>query len=326
LSRDFGSGSEFSGWFQFTYELDLPDGADLKGRDDGGASIVSAAGEASWEVPSPTAVDAQGASVPVDMRIDGRSLVLDVPHAKRDVAYPILVDPGFSETHEESPPFEGWIENETDPDYVLTKSGSSLLARTLGSKTKYSANTHGQWEYLTPGTTSYIESATFSSVSFFPNGCGSGQPHGYTGIYDYIAGSYNGHLTKYTEVKNNVTSSVSGAGYGTNKAIVGIGTGESATELTCAHELWVGAVTVKENDAEKPTIISMTGVPSSGWIGPGFANVKVVATDDGFGITLLTMDGRAVAASAQYGRGHGPGNSERSAHGAIEPQARRMTL
>ena len=54
--------------------------------------------------------------------------------------------------------------------------------------------------------------------------------------------------------------------------------------------MWVGGVTVRENDPEKPTINSVTGVPS-GWFDPAKApSVSVWATDQGMGIDAINIE------------------------------------
>ncbi len=81
---------------ELRFELSLPEGATLRpATRGGGAEVVSSAGEIMVEVPSPTAVDAQGAAVPVVMSVEGDSLVLHVELAGAEIAYPVLVDPNY---------------------------------------------------------------------------------------------------------------------------------------------------------------------------------------------------------------------------------------
>ncbi len=73
------------------YQLTLPLGASLR-LAGGGAEVVSG-GRVLARVAAPSAVDAQGESVPVTLGVAGDVLTVSVAHRGRDVAYPILVDP-----------------------------------------------------------------------------------------------------------------------------------------------------------------------------------------------------------------------------------------
>jgi hypothetical protein len=76
-----------------TYELSLPAGAELKASQIGGAEVVQD-GRAVLVVPPPTATDAAGNPVPVELQVEGdrlRTLASPGP----ETSYPILVDPAF---------------------------------------------------------------------------------------------------------------------------------------------------------------------------------------------------------------------------------------
>ncbi len=76
---------------QFRYHVSLPLGATLSAVRDG--AVVSHGSAILARIPAPSARDAQGSIVPVGMTVSGDDLVLKVAHRKRDVAYPLLVDP-----------------------------------------------------------------------------------------------------------------------------------------------------------------------------------------------------------------------------------------
>jgi YD repeat-containing protein len=274
---------------QFSFKLSLPAGASLRASESGGAEVVSSSGSQIEEVPPPLAVDAQGAAVPVKTSVEGDSLLLEVPHRSREVAYPLLLDPRYNEGFESPPFLSDWAPLQTG-GYSLARSSSSLAAISQGNNFTYGANTWGQWEYTAPGETTYIEKAIFSSIYFIPHTCQTSQPHGYLGIYNVFSGSYNS-LGLYSGGESYSPSFDTGyvGGVGTRKATVGIGTGGSSSKLSCAHEIYVGGVAVQENDPEKPTINSVSGVPS-GWLDPAKAgSATVVATDPGFGVDDITM-------------------------------------
>lgn len=56
---------------------------------------VWVAGVPVGSIPPATATDAQGRSFPVNLNVDGDTLVLTLKHRSLDVAYPVLVDPVF---------------------------------------------------------------------------------------------------------------------------------------------------------------------------------------------------------------------------------------
>jgi sugar lactone lactonase YvrE len=293
---------------QFRFALQLPDGAQLRPAAEGGAEVVSGSGESIETVPPPTAIDAQGKEIAVTTSVEGNDLTVEVPHRGQEIAYPILVDPGFRETHTESPPFGLWYPNNPWGNYALAQDPSHLAAISRGSSTWYGANTWAQWEYTPAGSTGYIEEAAFSNIYFIQNGCGTNEPHGYLGIFNVFSNSWNswaGFSGGYSYTPGFNPGHVGGAG--TRKAIVGIGTGGSGLSLTCAHEIYVGGVTVKENDPETPSV-SASGVPS-GWIGPSFGAVTVNASDAGFGISRISMFNGGVSSEDTVGGCNGTATS-----------------
>jgi tripartite motif-containing protein 71 len=287
---------------QFRYALDIPSGADLHLVPGGGAEVISAGGDQIVGIAPPWAVDAQGVEVPVTMSIDGSAVVIEIPHRSREVAYPILLDPRFNNGYE-SPPFlsSDWVPV-TTADYPLSRSGSHLAAVSKGSNFNYPANTWGQWEYSAPGTTAYIENATYSNIYFLPKGCPTPQPHGYAGIYNVSAAAYHSPLGVWANGESYTSNFYVGGGYaGTRKATVGIGTGGASSKLACAHELYVGGVTLQENDPEKPSITTPTGIPTSGWFDPAkVGSATITASDPGFGISLISISNQGGVTSNDH--------------------------
>jgi hypothetical protein len=76
-----------------TLKLELPEGAQLKAADNGGAS-VTLGGEPLLGVAPPTALDANGAQVPVSLTVSGNDLVLEV-QSNESTQFPVLLDPLF---------------------------------------------------------------------------------------------------------------------------------------------------------------------------------------------------------------------------------------
>jgi RHS repeat-associated protein len=81
---------------ELTFDVSLPEGAELRALPDGGAEVVRKDSRL-VAIGVPAARDADGTPVPVEMTVDGARLVLRVPHSTGDVRYPLLVDPVFED-------------------------------------------------------------------------------------------------------------------------------------------------------------------------------------------------------------------------------------
>ena len=273
---------------EFSFALNLPVGATLVESEAGGAKVLSASGDLIVGVPSPSAVDAQGASVPVGMSVEGDSLLLEAPHRSHEFAYPILVDPEFLE--------EGYVSfNQWSPawnDAYILSNASSLSAQAKGGGYTYGANTYGHWVYTTYGQTTYIAAATFVSNTFnLPSNCATeqptNQPHGYAGLYNPSSGGYVG-LGKWSGGSSFSPAYQTGwvGGPGVRQAVVGIGTGTSSVHHKCAFTFSVGGVTIQEKDPEAPTINSVSGT-SSKWVKD--ITITANASDPGLGVKGITL-------------------------------------
>lgn len=76
------------------FHLDVPAGAELKETDSGGAEVMRPDGSVALSISTPSAIDAEGSDVPVEIEVEGSSVLLSADPGV-DVAYPILVDPVF---------------------------------------------------------------------------------------------------------------------------------------------------------------------------------------------------------------------------------------
>jgi YD repeat-containing protein len=278
---------------EFSFGLGLPAGATLQADEDGGAEVLSASEEAIAEVPPPTAVDAQGTEVPVTMSVEGDSLVLEVPHGSREVAYPLLVDPAFLSDTPALTSSE-W-HSQASGNYAFAKgfaaNGAPYLAVWARNNENYGAGTDGQWLYTAPNETTFIEEATFGSIHF--EGCQS-QPHGYLALYNSSSKTFVGRGLYQVEGGSGSGSggswTASGGGFGYRDAVMGVGTALKSVKTTCVMEMRIHGATMKENDPEPPTITSVSGVPASGWFDPNKAgSATIVATDPGFGIKNISI-------------------------------------
>jgi RHS repeat-associated protein len=76
-----------------TYELSLPAGAELKASEIGGAEVVQGT-RTTMAIPPPSAIDAAGEPVPVELKVERESLRV-VASPGPQASFPILVDPVF---------------------------------------------------------------------------------------------------------------------------------------------------------------------------------------------------------------------------------------
>jgi YD repeat-containing protein len=95
---------------QLRYKVALPRGATLNAVASG--AVVSRDGVILARIPAPSARDAQGNIVPVQMQVVGDALILNVAHRSRDVAYPLLVDPEVTLITASE---EGWVSGGDTP-------------------------------------------------------------------------------------------------------------------------------------------------------------------------------------------------------------------
>ncbi|MGH2940154.1 MAG: hypothetical protein ACRDPE_18755 [Solirubrobacterales bacterium] len=76
-----------------TFDLTLPASANLREDEEGGAEVLTE-GETLLSIPHPSAMDAEGSTVPVALTVEGHAITLHVDPAEHTV-YPILVDPVY---------------------------------------------------------------------------------------------------------------------------------------------------------------------------------------------------------------------------------------
>ncbi|HWC49103.1 MAG TPA: NHL repeat-containing protein [Solirubrobacterales bacterium] len=111
-----------------TYRFSLPPGAELVATDEGGAEVREGQ-QAPLVVPPPTALDAQGDPVPVDLTVSGTTLRIraDVKEAR---SFPVLVDPLF-QTYE----------------WAAKNNSAGICSNSFQQESFYSCNNREEWGY-----------------------------------------------------------------------------------------------------------------------------------------------------------------------------------
>jgi Concanavalin A-like lectin/glucanases superfamily/Putative amidase domain len=269
---------------EFIFRLGLPHGSTLQSNSAGGAEVLTGTGEVLEEVRPPSAVDAQGQNVPVEMRVAGESLIVEVAdRSSSSYAYPILVDPWFTEETTNFAASGVWEKDEAG-GFGLRNFGSSLNAYSQYNQW-YAANTAAQWVYTAPGQTGYIEAATFKPIDYLPGSCSEEQPHGYIGLYNQDSQSYQSLYTYHSSNGANLTNWEFQTGWvgnpGVRNAMIGIGTANQAMNIGCYHELYVGGYSIQLGDGGQP-ILNAQG--SDQWIDGIPIRLNVSASDSGLGV------------------------------------------
>jgi hypothetical protein len=161
---------------QIVYDLELPQGAELRPAADGAAEIVRGE-EVIATVSAPVAWDADGEDVPVEMAAEAKRLTITVPHRDRDLRYPLLVDP------------------ELDEDWVWTSgekvgyAGWQGFSNTSGTFDSAYLDLPGRWGkalYVFTRNGSYVPAGDWSGFMFDPPG---GTTYVYSAdLYGHMAG------------------------------------------------------------------------------------------------------------------------------------------
>jgi tripartite motif-containing protein 71 len=297
------------------YDLELPEGATLRSTSTGGAEIVRD-GKVIALVPFPTAVDAQGTEVPVQMTIDGTSLSLNVAHRDEDYALPILVDPivenwgtaWYFGTNLKAIDYWKYDTNDWPEEYFLksrkcisadlcSPSNAGLFITSVPDNLP--ANVWGHWYYYAPGSTTFIPSiypaysAHLNPFWRHNHGCNwenHPRPYDYHGSFDANKNwlwfetnrsMVDGTATMYTKAKG---------------IAFGMSTG-SGGSMPCWRSLMLGGTVINLDDPEVPSWVSKPTVADQ-WIDKTAIPVSGSASDPGLGMKyfkLWTTDGSGKA-------------------------------
>ncbi len=301
------------------FDLELPAGSDLQADGEGGATVAGKDGAIQGAIPPPTAVDAQGASVPVQLEVDNGSLMLHVPHREQEVAYPIYVDPYYQY-------YENWIDayswyngqglSALDPNGTWTWStnnGSRMWGQTTPiyhawggsnrglfvSATSTSGwqygGTTGQWTYEVPGGSTYIVQSSLNPFWQENYGCNTVKytiPLDFDGIWSPAQSRYiTFHLNDatYSGWSQNTPNLGDPNSFTGRILALGLTTWEGGTAIPCWRDLYAGGVSIYLDDQEFPTLGTVTGAPTK-WVSDATPlAVQVSASDAGLGIQNIKV-------------------------------------
>lgn len=281
-----------------SFALEIPAGAELRPIGGWGAEVAEG-DRLLTRIPAPYAVDAQGTEVPVELRVEGDSVVLEVAHRGADLAYPILLDPivennenwiyGQNHWALDSGAWtydnEGtwWIEGDTHCIYQCFGPSNTRGLFISAKSSTYGAKQFGQWTYSAPNIHSFVKNVTVGPFNRDDHGCGSqAEPHNYLGIWSKDVGWIGFDGKKATGGWHNLPQ-------GGQAAILGLGTGSSGFYLPCWRDLYAGGAKLELDDWASPKIDSVSGIPS-GWFSDETPfTILAGVSDQGLGVRNVTI-------------------------------------
>jgi tripartite motif-containing protein 71 len=290
----------------FRYQVQMPPGAELRVAGEWGVEVVKD-GETLSRIYNPTAIDAQGTDVPVDLQVDGSSLIVTVEHHDADYAMPILLDPSIEENddnwivgeHQDglamwefSSPYTGSIMGSTNCIYECFGPGGPStrgLFVSLEGGHPYPANWFGQWVYGPPNGNSYISMVRMG----FPylhadHNCSESEyplPKNFFGVW-----SKQGFWVYLSINSANQPGGTYTLPYSGDAAVMGLTTGGGISYIPCWRDLYAGGASVWLDDWNPPSVSPVQN-PPVGWV-KNTSAVKVVsqASDEGLGVQKVVIN------------------------------------
>jgi streptogramin lyase len=288
-----------------SFNLDIPSGSTLEATEDGGA-IVTKDGEPVIVVRPPTAMDAEGASVPVTMKVSGSMISLQVSPSAEST-YPILVDPLYESWewmnyNASTGLYSEWLpaSNEfylqpTNWNHYLGKHGLNLQANygvvsppAQASWNYYVPRYFSDYESLQQRPTSFIRKMTLSQVYFIMDSPTATNPHMTAGLWDSNKEAFASVATKngaetawanatiylkndseYTTVKNGGISMTTYEG------------------ISYPRHGYVGQAVIELGDKDLPSWASLFG--PSNWVNGTAQTLDYEIGDSGLGIHSIQV-------------------------------------
>jgi hypothetical protein len=311
-----------------TLRFDLQEGRALEETPEGGAVAMSG-GQETLKVMPPTAIDANGDSVPVSLEVSGDSLVLNA-ETDATTAFPVLVDPvivvswnwaekvnneGMGEGYEKGSTWRAWRNTLAygADRYVPWSSAPSPLwykrpgiTVTSGWESSVAVGAQANWNYYVPRYFTDYEKFGLRPTSFIQNmQVWNLQYHAYSSQSSpwMAVGLWDEKLSKWVSLysRNGTDGSIGekywsllynfpNGEYVQSAKNAGIGLLSSEAGANNGRILYVGYAAVSLNDLTKPTLGSFGG-PEKWENSTPIEGIKVEATDSGLGMKYLRFEG-----------------------------------
>lgn len=307
-----------------TFHLTLPPGASLVFTIAGGAEVLQG-GQPILGVAPPTAVDAAGKEVPVELEVSGDSLSL---HASPDgeTSFPILVDPVYEDYNwlNNITGITGWNKWSSTPNYYADDHATcTTYASPYACQSSLASNQKGMylgllpgsvpagsgvgWEYHVPrwsedwtktktAPTSFISSMTFEAFAMWPRTDASSDPIMWTGIWNtqtpgWVSGYAKGGDTAPWNYPGNYQTYVAPPdpqGHPNTEGKVGaftVGNG-NGHNLTAFRDAFLGRAIINLGDLEPP---KFSPILATNWLkaSSGLFPIAYTVTDTGLGVARV---------------------------------------
>lgn len=296
------------------YTLDLPVNASLEPTADGGA-VVRQEDASLLTVRPPSAIDAEGNAVPVEMHVDSDDLVL---HAMPDASahFPILIDPVFEayswkDNNSTSGIGTDWISYRTPNQSVVSATFFGIMSEkmyaglTLRSNAgAISPGTSSNHNYYVPRyfsdyndpeigqrPVSFIRNMQLSQVNFLVEENPSvGQPYAVAGLWNEGLGTFHTSVTKFGNEApwTNAVLTLPNNQENTNVKNGGIGLA-SYLSTSYKRQLFVGQASVEVSEREDAPEWSFLN--GGGWThnSSAAAPISFRAGDEGLGVRYVKL-------------------------------------
>ena len=294
------------------FRLALPAGARLVSRPDGGAQVLTQEGDVLMVIRPPSAIDAGGNQVPVDLQIAGESLILSVSPGV-EASFPILVDPYFESYTwgNGQGTSAGWKQySGTGFSSSWTMAGANVWSNegstTPGNQASIKYYVPRYWQDLEDKTrakapTTFIRNMKlwnfFFTIPF--NNPFRNHPYAWMGLYDNDSKTW---ISSYTRTAsegalNNPSWIYEMKNLADNDDVKEGGFGLATSESSNGYrrDAYAGNATVEVTDDDSPGFAEMDD-QVQGWVNTGkkFAPYYK-AGDDGLGVYQLRMKYPAAA-------------------------------
>ncbi|MGN6258329.1 MAG: virginiamycin B lyase family protein [Solirubrobacterales bacterium] len=286
------------------FDLALPEGDSVRAAAGGAAEIVDSEGQVVGLVGKPSGEDAQGTYVPVEMQVEGESIVLHTHHREEDLAYPILIDPDiamhwsgwYGGQNLQGLSYWKWQTNVGWTRSLVGQNGSGPWAGMYGlfqSTVNEELNGGGYSEYYlnTPNTATYLH-----DVEIWPFWRDDHQsnpecepwytePYDFEGYYDVVQQHWN--ETDFNDAHNYGKTLHANWGHQYDFGL-GVSPGYNVPAV-CWRDLMAGGVSFSLGDWAPPNLTSVGTGPSQ-WISSSASfSVSASATDEGLGVKYLSF-------------------------------------
>jgi NHL repeat-containing protein len=302
------------------YELTLPAGTSLQETEAGGAE-VRAGDEVLMTVEPPTAIDAQGDSIPVSLSTEGTAVLVQVNPAS-DASYPILVDPLW-QTYE-------WEAKNTT---------AGICRNSFKEESSYSCNKREEWGYETlvydwggfphlearnswgvypgifihaqgqqragdhanviytvpryfketPVPTSYIKSLKLSDVTWTALGP-SASPYLFMGIWNSSAPSWITYFSHTGQSGHGINEPAHVYEFSNPTDVEGktaeVGIFDTEATASSNASVYVGAAAVELGDQGPPK--APIPVPQTKWVNQSASPLEFTSSDSGLGLYAMS--------------------------------------